>query len=646
MRSRFDGDGNPDLKVVVAEYRDAMKKRVRWIGPVFGGILIALLAWLGTFTVNPGERGVVQTFGAYTALKNPGLHFIVPILQKYTIVNIEKVRREEIGFRTTQAGPKIVPAEAQMLTADENIVEVQMIVQYKIAEPEKYLFKLAEPEQTLHIAAEVALRDIVGQMKVTSDVDEEFNEDGTKKPVKDADLDILTVGRERAQERVKILLQKLLKLYESGITVTVVKLLPVDVPDEVKDAFHDVVRALEEKQQKINEARAYNEDKLPRAKGQAQKIVNGAEAYKRKRIAQAEGDAARFTSVLEQYKLARDVTRKRLHLETMERILHRVPKKVFIDKDVAKSTLPFLPIGDNAAIPTGGCEVSKTIAIAIALVLLIVATSSIIFVDETEYVLIIQFGKPKRTHTTAGVRYKIPFAETAIRLNRRILASDAPAQEYLSKDKKRLVADPVTRWRIVEPLKFYEKMRDELRAKTSLDDIVIGELRQELGDHDMADMVGSGRETYMDAVTQRVKTKATEYGIDVVDVQIKHLDLPTQVQQSVFNRMIAERKQLANKYRSKGQEESDIITSQTDLEQETILANANKTAETVMGEGDGEATRIYAEAYSADEEFFRFTRNLEAYEKSINENATVVMSTGSELFRYMTEAGDGTPPKP
>ena len=289
---------------------------------------------------------------------------------------------------------------------------------------------------------------------------------------------------------------------------------------------------------------------------------------------------------------------------------------------------------------------SRPIAVAVALLVMILATSSIIFVDETEYVLIVQFGKPKRTHTTAGVRFKIPFAETAIRLNRRILASDAPSQEYLSKDKKRLVADPVTRWRIVEPLKFYEKMRDELRAKTSLDDIVIGELRQELADKLMADMVGSGRETYMADVTNRVKVKATEYGIEVVDVRIKHLDLPKQVQQSVFNRMIAERKQLANKYRSKGQEESDKITSQTDLKQETILADAHKIAETIMGEGDAEATRIYAEAYNADPEFFAFTRNLETYEKSVNENSTVVMSTGSDLFKYMTEPGAGAGAQP
>jgi len=284
---------------------------------------------------------------------------------------------------------------------------------------------------------------------------------------------------------------------------------------------------------------------------------------------------------------------------------------------------------------------TKPIIAIVLLVAAIVAMSSIIFVDETEYILITQFGKYKRTYDSAGVRFKVPFAETAIRLNKRILTSDAAAQEYLSSDKKRLVADPVTRWRIASPLKFYEKVGNELRAKTALDDIVVGELRQELASHTMHVMVGSARGIYMQEVTERAKTKATEFGIEVVDVRLKHLDLPTQVQQSVFNRMIAERKRLANGYRAKGQEESDKITSQTDLEQETILADANKTAERVMGEGDAEATRIYADAYNKDPEFFAFMRNLETYEKSVDENATVVMSTGSELFQYMTTPGTG-----
>ncbi len=282
---------------------------------------------------------------------------------------------------------------------------------------------------------------------------------------------------------------------------------------------------------------------------------------------------------------------------------------------------------------------TKPIVIIVALVALIVGVSSLIFVDEAEYVLITQFGKPKRTYTTAGLKFKIPFAETAIRLDKRILASDANAEVYISKDKKRLVADPVTRWRIIEPLTFYEKMKDELRAKAALDDIVIGELRQELARHTMSEMVGSGRGTMVDLVTSLARTKAHEFGIEVVDVRIKHLDLPTQVQQSVFNRMIAERKRLAKAYRAQGQEESDKITSQTDLEQETILAEANKQAETAKGEGDATATKIYATAYNADPEFFAFVRNLETYEKSVDENATVVMSTGSELFRYMTTPG-------
>lgn len=357
MRSRFDHDGNPDLKLVVAEYRDAMKQRMRWIGPVLGGVILLVLAWLGTFTVNPGERGVVQTFGAFTALKPPGLHFIVPIAQKYTIVNIEEVRREEIGFRTSPNGPKIVPAEAQMLTGDENIVEVQMIVQYQVAEPEKFLFQLSEPTQSLHVAAEVALRDVVGQMRVASNIEDlgQKQDDEDDKPEQtDPELDIMTAGRDIAQVRVKALLQKLLDLYQSGIVVTVVKLLPVDVPDEVKDAFHDAVRAREEREQRINEARAYREDKLPRARGEQQKIERAAEAYRRKRVAQAEGEAARFTAVLTEYRQARGVTRKRLHLETMERILNRVPNKVLIDKDVAKGTLPFLPIGPSAVVPAPG----------------------------------------------------------------------------------------------------------------------------------------------------------------------------------------------------------------------------------------------------------------------------------------------------
>lgn len=451
MRTRFDEGRNPDIKVVVAEYRDVVRKRMRWVGPLLGGLLVLLIALAGLYSVEPGEVAVVRTFGKESAKNGPGLHFAVPLFQQVDKVDLAKIRREEIGFRTTKGGPKLVPAEAQMLTGDENIVEVQMIVQYQVKDPSKYLFKLNEPEKTLHIAAEVALRGVVGQMRITSSIEdmreergaslnqqvgagggkaaggqgapagktaaagtdpnakpedakpEDANakpEDANAKPAGDAapdaaaagsaapnaagsaapaaaaptpkakprdehkgpelgdpnpdgddsETDILTKGRERAQIQTKELLQKLMDLYESGIRITEVKLLSVDAPDAVQDAFHDVVRAREQREQMINKALGYRQDRIPRARGEAQKIVRAAEAYKRERVLRSEGEAARFAAILAEYAKARNVTRERLHLETMERILKSVNKKVFIDESVAKGSVPILPLGGGGSL--------------------------------------------------------------------------------------------------------------------------------------------------------------------------------------------------------------------------------------------------------------------------------------------------------
>jgi len=405
MRSHFDKDGNPDIKVVVAEYRDAVRKRIRWVGPLIGGIVLLLLAWRGFYEVNPGEVGVVRTFGQETAQTQPGLHFVVPVAQQVSIVDLAKIRRAEIGFRGTPNGSKRIDSEALMLTGDENIIEAQMIVQYQIQDPSKYLFRLKDPEKTLHIAAEVALRGVVGQMRITSSIEDlspashaarapepapapapappapkegddaadkddadkddadkdDADQDAAdkevrpppaptedlaveKRPAYDPEIDILTKGRERAQVATKEMLQKLMDLYDSGLKITEVKLQVVDAPDEVKDAFHDVVRAREEREQLINKALGYREDRIPKARGEAQKIIRAAEAYKRERVLRSEGEAARFAAILAEYRKARAVTRERLHLETMERILSRVRKKVFIDKDVAGNALPLLPL--------------------------------------------------------------------------------------------------------------------------------------------------------------------------------------------------------------------------------------------------------------------------------------------------------------
>jgi membrane protease subunit HflC len=279
------------------------------------------------------------------------------------------------------------------------------------------------------------------------------------------------------------------------------------------------------------------------------------------------------------------------------------------------------------------------IILAAVLLAIVVGMSSLVVVDETEHVIITQFGEPKRTISEPGLTFKLPFAQEAIVIERRIMASDAPPAEYLTEDKKRVVADPITRWRVSDPLKFYEAVNDVRRARKRLDDIVLSQLREELARRKMGDMVGSARGGMMTSVTNSVKAKAIAFGIEVVDVRIKRLDLPKEVQRSVFDRMVAERERLAKGYRAEGQEESDKITSLTDKEQLIILAEANKRAEELRGDGDARSTKIYAEAYGADPEFYAFVRHLEAYEKAVDKKATIVLSTGSRMFRYLTKPG-------
>ncbi|MBI4953104.1 MAG: protease modulator HflC [Myxococcales bacterium] len=287
----------------------------------------------------------------------------------------------------------------------------------------------------------------------------------------------------------------------------------------------------------------------------------------------------------------------------------------------------------------------KLIIAGVALVaLVVVAATSAIFVDETEYIIITEFGQYKRTLDTPGLALKAPW-QTATRVDKRLLASDAPQEEYLTRDKKRLVCDPVVRWRVGDALNYFMKVRDESSARKRLDGIVLSELRQELAKNDFGDIVGKERATLMDNVTERVKNLATELGIDVIDVRIKRADLPTQVQQSVFARMRAERERQAKQYRSEGQEESDKIKGAADKEREIRLAEADEQSDRMRGEGDGEATAIYADAFGRDIEFYSFVRNLELYEKAIDKDATLVVSTDSPLLRYLMQPGKASDAK-
>lgn len=308
-----------------------LEKATQWIKhylprvvPLAAGALLLLWLASGMYTVDPGHKGVVRTFGKETARTEPGLNYRYPWpFQRVDIVSVEQIRRVEVGFR----GPQRVPEEALMLTGDENIVDAQIVVQYRVADPSKYLFRLRDPEAALLAATEVALRSTVGSMTIDQVMIEE---------------------RARVQEDARAFIQRLMDAYESGLVITEVKLQAADPPDQVRDAFHDVVRAREDKEKLINQARGYQADILPKARGEAEKTLREAEGYREQRVLLAQGEAARFLSVLAEYEKARDVTRDRLHLETIEKILPDIDK-VIIGGDVNQRLLPLLPLTPGAA---------------------------------------------------------------------------------------------------------------------------------------------------------------------------------------------------------------------------------------------------------------------------------------------------------
>ncbi len=321
MRSRFDDDGGgPNLTEVVAEVSDALSTNLRKFGPLVGIGLAAALALSSFYTVNPGEVGVVRRFGRHNRTVDPGPRFLIPWVEEVDVVPVMQVRRIEVGFQ----GDVTINEQALMLTGDENIVEVHMVVQYRVSEPTKFLFRLRAPEDTLKTAAEVAIRTVVGRTKID---------------------DVMTTGRVEVQSATKEVLQALMDDYQSGIEITEVKLDAVDAPDEVKDAFNAVTRAREDKEKLVNEARGYQEDKVPRARGQAQAILRAGEAYKAQRVLRARGEAARFDAMRTEYEKAKAVTRRRLYLETMERVLAPLKNKVIVDEGVGKGALPILPLG-------------------------------------------------------------------------------------------------------------------------------------------------------------------------------------------------------------------------------------------------------------------------------------------------------------
>ncbi|NOZ54494.1 MAG: FtsH protease activity modulator HflK [Gammaproteobacteria bacterium] len=336
--------GPPDLDEVVKKMQDKF-------GSLFGGgsgkgsgsgkggggagfgsvgigivLAIAIAVWgvSGFYTIDEGKRAVVLQFGKYIKTTMPGLQWVPPFIQSYEVVDIEQIRDAPVGYRTASANRKAVTSverESLMLTKDENIVDIQLAVQYKIKSASDYVFNVKDPDLTLRQATESALREIIG--KNTMDF-------------------VITEGRAEIVSKVQSLIQYILDRYNAGLLITSVNMQDAQPPEQVQAAFDDAVKAREDNERLKNEAQAYSNDIIPRARGKAARQFQEASAYKEQVIAEANGETSRFLQVLAEYKKAPEVTRKRLYIDAMESVMNNA-SKIIVDVEGGNS-LMYLPL--------------------------------------------------------------------------------------------------------------------------------------------------------------------------------------------------------------------------------------------------------------------------------------------------------------
>lgn len=326
------GPQPPDIDELLSNLQDKFKIGLPKKGVFSYIIILAIIVWLATgiFIINPEEEGVIKRFGEVTEVVGPGPHYHLPSpIETVQIAPVTAVRRLEIGFRTVQTGPpakyRRVLKESLMLTGDENIIDVQFIVQYRISDLENYLYSLTNPDVTVRSAAESAMREVIGDSSVT---------------------EALTVGKGIIEDTTALLLQGTMNSYKGGIKIENVKLQDVHPPDAVKEAFKDVVSAREDREKMINDAEGYRNNLVPKARGEAAQLINSAKAYAKEKVLVSIGESERFNLIYDEYKKAKDITRERILLETMASILPKV-NKVIADKELGRNVLPFLPIGQS-----------------------------------------------------------------------------------------------------------------------------------------------------------------------------------------------------------------------------------------------------------------------------------------------------------
>ncbi|MCZ4280759.1 FtsH protease activity modulator HflK [Kiloniella laminariae] len=329
------GHRPPDIEDMIRKSQDRMKEMIPGGGNFSGKgfifiLAVVLLFWLGSgfYRVQPNEQGIVLRFGQWTNTTEAGLNWHLPYpIETVMTPEVTTIHQINIGFSSSNTGGRLtkrdVPEESLMLTGDQNIIDIDLTLQWKIAEPGKFLFNIRDQEATVKIAAESALREIIGQTDIQP---------------------ALTEARDSIQTKTQVLLQSILDQYEAGILITEVQLQNVQPPEAVIDAFDDVQRSLQDRDRARNEADRYRNDILPRARGEAQKQIQEAEAYKERLLNEATGEADRFLSVYKEYKQNPEVTKRRMYLETMQKVFQNTDKVILGTGE--NNVLPYLPLNE------------------------------------------------------------------------------------------------------------------------------------------------------------------------------------------------------------------------------------------------------------------------------------------------------------
>ncbi len=277
----------------------------------------------------------------------------------------------------------------------------------------------------------------------------------------------------------------------------------------------------------------------------------------------------------------------------------------------------------------------KAYLLIVLAVAAVVLSGSLYEVNQTEQAIVLQFGEPVRLVKDAGLKIKLPLIQNVVYYDTRLLNLDPPAQEIVLNDKKRLDVDSFTRYRIVDPLKFYQTVRTETQARSKLEEIVNSSVRKVLGRVTLQELLSKERAQIMADISNAVKNDAEQIGVSVAEVRIRRADLPIEVLQAINDRMKAERDRDAKEFRAQGQQEAQQIRSKADKERTIIIAEAEKQAQIIRGEGDKEATAIWNKAAAADPQFYAYYRSLEAYRASLgNDKNSFVLSPESDFFRY------------